>query len=45
MTDHKPVSVMDNLYKETNVIHIVCRLGTVPILRVCSPSRIMYVAS
>ena len=35
MTEHKPSCVVDELYKETNMIHYVCKLGNVPILQVC----------
>ena len=34
MTDHDPVSVLDNTYKGSNIIHYVCKLGNAPILQV-----------
>ena len=45
MTDHDPNTVLENTYKETNVIHYVCKLGAAPILQVSvHPSGMKYAA-
>ena len=47
MTDHDNDTghdtVLDNTYKETNVIHYVCKLGAAPILQVGMHSSGMLV--